>query len=254
MLLMSGLSIAAQHPPRGPSGLRFFLFDGSPVDSSLSGELGRLAEHIPHPVKSVSARELAKIVGDIATEVEQRRDLATEDLAPIYLLIYDIQRFRDLRKGDDDFGFSSSFGEEKPASASKSFQTILKEGPAVGVHTIVWCDSVNNLNRTFDRSSLREFETRVLFQMSANDSSALIDSPAAGKLGPNRALFFSEEENRIEKFRPYGLPDPKWLEHVARQFQTRPKPEPAATRSGDGNGEVGQREESQDAEPAAEPL
>ncbi len=66
-------------------------------------------------------------------------------------MIYDIQRFRDLRKGDDDFGFSSSFGEDKPASPSKSFTTILKEGPAVGVHTLVWCDSVNNLNRTFDR-------------------------------------------------------------------------------------------------------
>jgi hypothetical protein len=253
MLLMSGLSIAAQHPPRWPSGLRFFLFDGSPVDSSLSGELAKLAGYIPHAVTNVSARELPKVMADIAGEVEQRRDSGTEDVAPIYLLIYDIQRFRDLRKGDDDFGFSSGFGEEKPASPSKSFQTILKEGPAVGVHTIVWCDSVNNLNRTFDRSSLREFETRVLFQMSANDSSALIDSPAAGKLGPNRALFFSEEENRIEKFRPYGLPDPKWLERVSRQFQTRPTAEPTMAPSTDGNGELGQTGAPEDAEPAAEP-
>ena len=154
-------------------------------------------------------------MGEIAAEVERRRDQDSEELAPIYLLIYDIQRFRDLRKGDDDFGFSSSFGEDKPVSASKSFTTILKEGPAVAVHTLVWCDSVNNLNRTFDRQGLREFEIRILFQMSANDSSALIDSPVAGKLGPNRALFFSEEANLIEKFRPYGLPDPAWLDQVA---------------------------------------
>jgi hypothetical protein len=236
MFLMAGLSIAAQHPPRASGGVRFFLLDGSPVDSSLAGELGKLAGYIPHPVKNVSARELAQVVGEIATEVERRRDKDALDLAPIYLLIYDIQRFRDLRKGDDDFAFSSSFGEDKPASPSKSFTTILKEGPSVGVHTIVWCDSWNNLNRTFDRGGLREFEIRVLFQMSANDSSALIDSPAAGKLGPNRALFYSEEENRIEKFRPYGLPDPKWLQHVTCQFQSRPRPEPVAAPSGDGNG------------------
>jgi hypothetical protein len=104
------------------------------------------------------------------------------------------------------------------------------------VHTLVWCDSVNNLNRTFDRQSLKEFEIRVLFQMSANDSSSLIDSPAAGKLGANRALYFSEEENRIEKFRPYGLPDPKWLELVKSQFDARPNPEPVAALTGDGNG------------------
>ena len=106
----------------------------------------------------------------------------------------------------------------------------------MGVHTLVWCDSVNNLNRTFDRQGLKEFEIRVLFQMSANDSSSLIDSPAAGKLGANRALFFSEEENRIEKFRPYGLPDPKWLAHVKSQFDRRPKPEPVEVPAGDGNG------------------
>ena len=152
-------------------------------------------------------------------------------------MIYDIQRFRDLRKADDDFGFSSSFGEDKPASPSKSFTNILKDGPAVGVHTLVWCDSVNNLNRTFDRQGLREFEIRVLFQMSANDSSTLIDSPAAGKLGANRALFYSEEENRIEKFRPYGLPDPAWLEHVAERFSREAEARAGRGAVADGNGE-----------------
>jgi DNA segregation ATPase FtsK/SpoIIIE, S-DNA-T family len=238
MLMMAGLSIAAQHPPRGGAGLRFYLLDGSPVDSPLSGELAKLERAIPHPVKNVSARDLGKVIGEIAAEVERRRVQEAEDQAPIYMMIYDIQRFRDLRKGDDDFGFSSSFGEEKAASPSKAFMNILKDGPAVGVHVLVWCDSVNNLNRTFDRNGLREFEIRVLFQMSANDSSALIDTPAAGKLGANRALFFSEEENRIEKFRPYGLPDPAWLDRIAGQFQSRPMPEPAAVPTPDGNGAV----------------
>jgi hypothetical protein len=237
MLIMAGLSIALQHPPRA-SGLKFYLLDGSPADSALSGELAKLESYIPHPVKNVQLRELAKVMGEIATEVELRRDSDALDQTPIYLLIYDIQRFRDLRKGDDDFGFSSSFGEDKPESAAKSILTILKDGPVVGVHTIVWCDSVNNLNRTFDRQGLREFELRVLFQMSANDSSALFDSPAAAKLGPNRALFYSEEENRIEKFRPYGLPDPAWLDQIARQLRARPKPQAVAVPSKDGHGQT----------------
>ena len=46
---------------------------------------------------------------------------------------------------------------------------------------------------------------RVLFQMSPTDSAHLLDSPDASKLGPNRALFSSEEQNRLEKFRPYGI-------------------------------------------------
>ena len=101
---------------------------------------------------------------------------------------------------------------------------------------------MNNLNRTFDRNGLREFEIRVLFQMSANDSSTLIDSPAAGKLGANRALFYSEEENRIEKFRPYGLPDPNGSTASHESFQSRPMPEPVAVPSRDGNGATAPRQ------------
>jgi hypothetical protein len=111
------------------------------------------------------------------------------------------------------------------------FTTVLRDGPPVGLHTVVWCDSVNNMNRTFDRSGMKEFENRILFQMSSNDSSTLIDSPAASKLGENRALYYSEEENRIEKFRPYGLPEAGWLETVKARFASRPVPEAAVAAS-----------------------
>ena len=65
---------------------------------------------------------------------------------------------------------------------------------------------------------MREFDNRVLFQMSANDSSNLIDSPAANKLGFHRALAYSEEQGVMEKFRPYGMVDKAWLEHLRAKF------------------------------------
>ena len=61
---------------------------------------------------------------------------------------------------------------------------------------------------------MREFDNRVLFQMSATDSSNLIDSPAANKLGFHRALAYSEEQGYMEKFRPYALPEKAWLGEV----------------------------------------
>ena len=50
---------------------------------------------------------------------------------------------------------------------------------------------------------------RVLFQMSPTDSGHMLDAPHASKLGPHRAFFASEDQNRLEKFRPYGLPTPR---------------------------------------------
>jgi hypothetical protein len=70
---------------------------------------------------------------------------------------------------------------------------------------------------------------RVLFQMSASDSSALIDAPVASKLGVHRAFYYSEERGQPEKFRPYALPTEEWLSQVKQQLCGRmPSPNGAA--------------------------
>ena len=86
------------------------------------------------------------------------------------------------------------------------------------MHVIAWADTAVAVDRTLDRHALREFDHRVLFQMSATDSSNLIDSPAANKLGLHRALAYSEEQGVTEKFRPYALPDRAWLQRVKEQL------------------------------------
>ena len=80
--------------------------------------------------------------------------------------------------------------------------------------------------RTFERGVLKEFELRVLFQISAADSSQLVDSPAASKLGPQRALFIHEETGTLEKFRPYSFPTNEWLEKVSTAIKQRPQGSP----------------------------
>ncbi len=78
-----------------------------------------------------------------------------------------------------------------------------------------------SIDRTFDRNVMREFDNRILFQMSASDSSNLIDNPAANKLGPNRALVYSEEQGTMERFRPYALPDTAMLTMVRSKLAGR---------------------------------
>ena len=68
---------------------------------------------------------------------------------------------------------------------------------------------------------MKDFEIRVLFAMTGVDSSNLIDSPAASKLGPHRALLYTEEQGRLEKFRPYGWPTEEWLGRLNDQLASR---------------------------------
>ena len=68
------------------------------------------------------------------------------------------------------------------------------------------------------RKALSEFEMRVLFQMSANDSAALIDSPEASGLGLHRALYYNEHEGYLETFRPYMMPGEEWVKGVLEKL------------------------------------
>ena len=151
-------------------------------------------------MKNVTWRDLGATYTELTDEITRRQGEAAEDQVPIYVFIYDIQRFRDLRKSDDDFGFSSRSYDDEPKAdpPAKMFANVLRDGPPVGLHTIVWCDSVNNLNRTFDRKGMKEFENRILFQMSANDSSTLIDMPGGEQAGrePGPVLQRGREPDR----------------------------------------------------------
>jgi hypothetical protein len=121
---------------------------------------------------------------------------------------------------------------DEPPNATQQLATLLREGPALGIHTLIWCDTLNNLQRALDRPSLRELGQRVVLQMSVSDSSNLIDSPLASKLGLHRALLCSEEDGRTEKFRPYGLPPEEWLAWVKERLAERASAEVGGPQSG----------------------
>jgi S-DNA-T family DNA segregation ATPase FtsK/SpoIIIE len=212
MMVAALVGLAPQQPPREGNGLSpFYLAAGSSLEGPEEQFLPHLCEVLP--VQLVSLRDLPATVTALGEEVESRHKTGAVG-PPIFLFLHGLQRMRDLRRAEDDFGLSRR--EEKPSTA-KQFAALVREGPVVGVFTAIWCDSFNNLGRTLDRQTLREFETRVLFQMSAADSSNLIDSPVATKLGLHRALFYTEDQGKVEKFRPYGLPALEWLQELHKR-------------------------------------
>ena len=164
-------------------------------------------------------------IARLADEVKRRIEDQVLDGEAVFVIIRDLARFRELRRNESDFGYSMS-GDAK-ATPAQNLVTLLKDGPPVGVHVLVWCDSLTNLQRTFERATLKEFELRVIFQMSGSDSSQLVDSPAAVKLGPQRALFVHEETGTLEKFRPYSFPADDWLATVSAALKARPQGTPA---------------------------
>jgi hypothetical protein len=223
MLATAIISLAAGMPPEngGAAPARFYVIDGSQADAPEAGPLGRLANVIPHPVRVAGWRQLPALLAEVAAEVDRRQKAADTESPAVYLVLYALQRCRDLRRPEDDFGFGRR--DEAPAPPQQ-LTNVLREGAALGVHTLIWCDTLNNLQRAIDRQSMRELAHRVVCQMSVADSSNLIDNALAAKLGLHRALLFSEEDGRMEKFRPYGPPSETWLDWVQQQLAARDRP------------------------------
>jgi S-DNA-T family DNA segregation ATPase FtsK/SpoIIIE len=195
---------------------RFYILDGMRADAPEVGLWERLIAILPQGAKIAATRGADELLGEIAAELAARQEHSQDYGPPVYLFLHNLPRFRDLRR-EDDFSFSS-LDNEKSASPAKQFNTIIREGPALNIHTLLWCDTYGNVSRFLDRQSLREFELRVLFQMNATDSSNLMDTPEASRLGIHVAIFYDEGQGRMEKFRPYGLPSDDWLAWVKEQL------------------------------------
>jgi energy-coupling factor transporter ATP-binding protein EcfA2 len=223
MLSTAVVSIAVHQSPQTA---RFYIINLSNVDADWHDTLPSLGDALPHTVKIGRGRDVRKIIEEVGEVVSERSLLEDEaiEVSPspglslqgrgdydetIYLVIIGIQRARELRSVD----------VYTPAEAAEQLSTILRDGPDLGVHTLIWCDTYSNLERVLQRQDIAEFELRVALQMSANDSNNFIDSPAANKLDSYVALFYDEERSGIlEKFRPYDLPKREWIKKIGESL------------------------------------
>lgn len=207
ILLAAALSLAAQQPRPAKDVHRLLLgvAPGEHPEVPLDDLLRAM------PVQRHPQRDLPSLLADLHALLQRR--LQGETGPSLFLYLFGLQRLRDLRKPEDDFSFSRR-GDDQPPTPHRQFADLLREGPAVGLHVLAWCDGLASWQRSFDRTLLREFDLRVLLRMNAADSSTLIDSPAAAKLAAHRALLYLEDQGRLEKFRPYGLPALDWVRRV----------------------------------------
>ncbi len=208
MLAIQIVSIIAQlsieqKPP-------IYILNFTSSDSPWTEQLNKLVNQFPGWINVGHRRQIDEYLNKLIDETNRRIDEDKSQDSPYFLFVLGLQRAKDLRP-DENFGIGSAYQEESSRpNPSQLLGQLLRDGPEVGVHTIIWCDTFSNLSRSIERRLIREFGLKIVFQMSAEDSMNLIDSPSASKLGINRAIYFDEDLGTPEKFRPYGCPPVDW--------------------------------------------
>jgi hypothetical protein len=203
------LSLLCQHRP---TEARFYVLDLATSGQPWTNMSEVYRAKFDHQIEMLSRRTLAALITDLV-QVATTFDASTQRAAqPTYILVQGLHRAKDLRAPDWHTGGSADI------SLPDQFATLLREGPEANIHVVAWCDTAANARRAVDRY-LSEFGLRVVGPMSSEDSHTLLDSAEAARLDrPHRLLFYDEERpGVIQKFRPYCLPDPEWVEAISSQ-------------------------------------
>ncbi|MDP7029851.1 MAG: FtsK/SpoIIIE domain-containing protein [Phycisphaerales bacterium] len=217
-LLQAAAELPATDTPDA-EGLMVWILDGAPPDALFAGQLAMFGDQLPHQVTRVTAQNVQPELQRLTDILESRAGGGRGTGAHILILGLEPGRIPALRPADDDFSFSMD--DDAAAKPDRQLAALLRDGPVAGIHSLLWYDGLNNVNRGLSRASQREFHARVLFQMGANDSGQLIDATTAADLGPHRALLHLDAFGTIEKFRPWGMPDAEWLEAAAARLRAR---------------------------------
>jgi hypothetical protein len=212
------LALAAQYDP---GTVRIILCDASAPGTPQRDYLEGVVQAVPNAIQLAKPADVPALLTELASQMKERAEAVDVEAAPpVYVFIHGLQKFSKLRY-EEDFGFSSGGNTPEPNPAVL-LNDLICEGARLGFHVIAACDTYNNVSRFLSRKALSEFEMRVLFQMSVNDSASLIDNPKAGLLGLHRALFYNAQEGYLETFRPYALPTRDWLAESTARLRRLP--------------------------------
>lgn len=170
-------------------------------DDGLSEEMQSVFDSLPFPFQIISKiADVTESLSAIKVEIEERRKDEERPQNHIYLSIYAFQLARMFdkggRRGDD------------VSECGLLLDYILKNGPTVGIFTILQCDNWDNLARI--GNPLSSFAYRIALQMTENDSNKIVGSSIANKLfvfnrpsSVYRAYFRDNNRNLTIKFKPY---------------------------------------------------
>lgn len=229
MLLMSLMGIAAQ---QSPDRAQFAILDLSMTDMSKTygpeiQPFSLLKSLLPsYTIQVVNRRNwqstLPTLLASLRTTMKSRRLAEQSEQSSLYLFICGMHRLNDL----SEYAASDNQkqpGENQLADATlQLLQTILRNGPEFGIHTLAWCDTFKGLENVLVENSWWQFDIRVVFPtLPGEEISKLVEHSGLPNLSSGQAFYFNRDDSQLERFRPFPPPSKAWLQEVAQRIQKK---------------------------------
>ena len=181
-----------------------FMMDDDPVQEAFQSEIFAAVSDYCNFMEVKTADDVKEYLQYVKDEIiDARKNDPSMRMSHFFINIFEFQRGRMF----DGIGSRGDMQSE----CSRLLEYIMKNGPMVGVFTILQVDNLANLNK-IGYNTQNMFCHRIALQMSDQDSNKLVDNSAANKLlvlnrpATNyRALYYNNVNNAMTKFKPYSL-------------------------------------------------
>lgn len=181
-----------------------FMMDDDPMQSVFQSELFAAASGICNLRQAITADEVKGYLQFIKDEViDARKSDPSMPMTHFFINIFEFQRGR-------MFDGTGSRGDMQ-SECARLLEYILKNGPMVGVFTLLQIDNMVNLNKVAYNAQ-NMFCHRVALQMPEQESDKIVGNSAANKLlvlnrpaTKFRALYYNNVNNATAKFKPYCI-------------------------------------------------
>lgn len=178
--------------------------DFTPIDDGFEEGLMPLAESGGLVVER--RRRVPALIQEIHAEVARR--LEADDLRArgIVVVLFGMHRARDFDSESIEF--------DAAADLQRLLGEILRDGPEVGVHTIMWFETVGAISRRLRHDAVRECSWRLGGRMSADDSQSFLGADGAASLRPQQLLTSNEDLGLLRRSTALTAPGASWMEEL----------------------------------------
>jgi S-DNA-T family DNA segregation ATPase FtsK/SpoIIIE len=184
---------------------RVEVVDFMPPDNGLEEALASLVE--AGVVHVSRRRQVPALLSELREQLERR--IASEDItrSPVCLLLFGMHRARDFDVSSIDFDGASDLPE--------LLRAIVTDGPEVGIHTLMWFETLTSISRRVSHEILRECGWRVAGKMSSEDSLSLLDVDGASSLRDQQLLLSNDDLGELRRCTAISEPPPAWMRELS---------------------------------------
>ncbi|MCL2650248.1 MAG: FtsK/SpoIIIE domain-containing protein [Candidatus Azobacteroides sp.] len=180
-MMLANYQLAKQNPANS----QFHIIDFLGADDALSKYYSEICEYIDN-VHYCNKREMSELVDRIEQELSLRvendnKGISNADRGRIILTLSYIQNAKELKKD----GY-------KVSPVTEKLIKILKNGPDVGIHIMVYAYTCKGLEEVFERMTWNEFENRIV--LAEGGGMAILSEQTAEPKGKGYGLIQTDDE------------------------------------------------------------